>query len=238
MVKKDFANLPIYTSTDVPYFEYLRTFTDHLRNDFLKEHPSYTDINKSIEGLELIDFSDRYLVNASDNLMSDPKAWKVAWLSYKENYDDPSYIHEDRLQKYPTVTKLIKKLKPILGIVMYSSMESHSVIERHTDNENRENKFLRIQIPLIIPKGDVFLEVNGEEADYSDMFGFNNQYVHSAHNYTKDRRLVFIIDIRRAFLGMPPANCYDPEAEKNATPFLRNGVIWDSNAELARLKAL
>jgi hypothetical protein len=238
MIKKDFANLPIFTSTDVPYFEYLRTLTDDLRNDFLKEHPSYTDINKSIEGLELIDFSDRYLVNASDNLISDPESWKVAWFTYKENYDDLSYVYEDRLQKYPTVAKLIKKLKPILGIVMYSSMESHSVIERHTDNENRENKFLRIQIPLIIPKGDVFLEVNGEEADYSDMFGFNNQYVHSAHNYTKDRRLVFIIDIRRAFLGMPPADYYDPEAEKNATPFLRNGVIWDSNAELTRLKSL
>jgi hypothetical protein len=238
MRQYDFARKPIYTKTDIPYLNYLSTFAEGLREDFLKQHPTYTDTTKPIEGLELArPPADGAALNAS-YVVSQEDAWMSAWCRYQTSPDGTPYYNEERLQKYPTVAKLIKELGSELGIVVYSSMERYSVIERHTDHENRENKFLRVHIPIIVPVGDIFIEINGEEAHYSDVFGFNNQYSNSAHNYTKDRRLIFLIDIRREFLGLPPADCYDPEVEKNTPPFTRNGSIWNSTAELARLKTI
>jgi len=238
MNQYDFAKKPIYTKTDIPYLNYLNTFAEDLRKDFLKEHPTYTDVTKPIEGLELArPPADGAALNAS-YVVSQEDAWMSAWCRYQTSPDGTPYYNDERLLKYPTVAKLIKELGSNLGIVVYSSMERYSVIERHTDHENRENKFLRVHIPVIMPEGDVFIEINGEEAHYSDVFGFNNQYVHSAHNYTPYRRLIFLIDIRREFLGLPSAEPYNPEIEKTIKPFARNGFVWNSSAELARLKAL
>jgi hypothetical protein len=240
MNQYDFSKKPIYTKTDVPFLGYLSFFVEGLRKDFLKEHPTYTDITKPLDNFELSRPPTEGAALTASYVVSQPDAWMSSWCRYQTSPDSSVHINENRLTHYPTAAKIIKELGSDLGIVLYSSMESYSVIERHTDHENRENRFLRIHIPIIIPKGDVFIEINGEEAHYScsDIFGFNNQYVHSAHNYTKDRRLIFLIDIRREFLGLPPADCYDLKTEKNTPPFTRNGVIWNSAAELARVKAM
>ena len=97
---------------------------------------------------------------------------------------------------------------------------------RHTGPENRNGKYVRIHIPLIIPEGDIFLEVNGEEVDWGDIFAFNNQLAHSSHNYSSEYRLIFLIDLEREFLGMPPGSVYDARLEKYAKPFLRNNKEW------------
>ena len=238
MNQYDFAKKPIYKKSDVPYFNYLNTLAEDLRKDFIKEHPTYTDVTKPIDGLELARPPTEGAAEMTAYAVSQPDAWMSAWCRYQSNPMGPAYFNEERIKKYPTIAKIIKELSSELGIIVYSSMEKYSVIGRHTDPENRENKFLRVHIPLITPKGDVFIEINGEETDYSDVFGFNNQYVHSAHNYTPDRRLILLIDIRRDFLGLPSADPYDPETEKTVKPFKRNGVVWNSRSELARIKSL
>ena len=40
---------------------------------------------------------------------------------------------------------------------------------------------------------------------WDEVWGFDNQSLHSAWNYTNERRLVFIFDLDRNFLGLPSA---------------------------------
>jgi aspartyl/asparaginyl beta-hydroxylase (cupin superfamily) len=94
-------------------------------------------------------------------------------------------------------------------IANYSILAPNSVINRHTGIENRSGEFIRIHIPLIVPQGEIFFEVYGEEVRWDDIFAFNNQFVHSAHNYTDQYRLCFLIDIRRTRAGLPPGVPYD-----------------------------
>jgi aspartyl/asparaginyl beta-hydroxylase (cupin superfamily) len=82
-------------------------------------------------------------------------------------------------------------------------LDPGGVITRHVDIENYLRKTVRIHIPLIIPEGDVYLEVRGVELDWSNLFAFDNGDWHSAYNKTEKRRLVYIIDISRSFLGIP-----------------------------------
>ena len=95
-------------------------------------------------------------------------------------------------------------------ILNYSILAPRSAILRHTGPENRSGRFIRIHIPLIVPEGDVFLEVDGEEVTWKDLFGFNNQYAHSAYNLTDEWRLIFLIDIDRQRAGLPPGEPYNP----------------------------
>ena len=81
---------------------------------------------------------------------------------------------------------------------------------------------IRIHIPLYVPEGDIFLETEGVEIDWSDIFGFANQYIHSAHNYSNTRRLVYLIDIKRKYLGLPRAEiCNLHHRLKTWPPFVR-----------------
>ncbi len=128
---------------------------------------------------------------------------------------------------YPTAYNLVKQFGSNCPLANYSVMSPNSVLKRHTGPENRSGRFVRIHIPLIIPDGDIFLEVNGEEVDWSDLFGFNNQLGHSSHNYSNEYRLIFLLDLDREFCGLPPGEPYDINLEKYARPFIRNGKEWD-----------
>ena len=61
---------------------------------------------------------------------------------------------------YPTAYKLITEFGDKCPIANYSSFAPHTILNRHTGPENRNGKHIRIHIPLIIPEGDVFFEVN------------------------------------------------------------------------------
>jgi aspartyl/asparaginyl beta-hydroxylase (cupin superfamily) len=97
-------------------------------------------------------------------------------------------------------------------------LESASIIRRHTGPENRDGEFIRIHIPLIVPDGAIFFEVGGEVVYWNDIFGFDNQTIHSAHNYTKHRRLVYLIDIRRSTIGMSEGRAFDQVRDEQSYP--------------------
>ena len=234
-----FANQRVYTLKDAPYLSVLASYTEGLRNDFLNAHPDYHDKNKLIEGLELSRPPTDGAAEKASYVVSAPEAWNSSWVKYQTAQDAQEYFNDNNLEKYPTAKRLVKDfLGKDCGIALYSVIEPFSFIGRHTDPENRENKFVRVHIPLVLTKGDVFIEIDGEEAHYSSIFAFNNQYVHSAHNYTNERRLVFLLDVRREILRLPPADPYIIDLENNAEPFKRNGVIWNPKAEVERLKSL
>jgi hypothetical protein len=61
--------------------------------------------------------------------------------------------------------------------------------------------------------------VNGEFVTWDDIFCFDNQYVHSAYNYSDEWRLIFLIDFTRESIGIPPGLPYD--VERSGDPSIR-----------------
>jgi hypothetical protein len=106
-------------------------------------------------------------------------------------------------ENFPTAYTHILDRFPDCIFATYGVMMPHSVIVRHTGAENRNGKYIRIHIPLIVPEGDIGFEVACEEVDWSDIFGFNNQKLHSAWNNTEHPRLVFVFDILRSTCDLP-----------------------------------
>ena len=146
-------------------------------------------------------------------------AWQNVYLKYQPpetKYRDTE--GEKARPKYPTANAILKQYEEVVPIANYSILVKDSVIHRHTGPENRRGHHLRVHIPLHIPKGDIFLEVNGTEVDWSDSFGFNNQYTHSAHNYSFEHRLILLIDFDRRYLGIPAGLHYDKMTELTGDP--------------------
>ena len=106
---------------------------------------------------------------------------------------------------FPTMAKIAQHYGEKCPILEYSILPAQSIIERHIGIENKKGENIRIHIPLIVPEGDLFLEAQGEEVDWQHPWGFNNQYMHSAHNNTEEHRLIMLIDLKRTYVGIPPA---------------------------------
>lgn len=106
---------------------------------------------------------------------------------------------------FPTMKKIAEHYQDRCPILEYSILPAQSIIERHIGIENKKGENIRIHIPLIVPEGDLFLEAQGEEVDWQNPWGFNNQYMHSAHNNTDEHRLIMLIDLKRTYVGIPPA---------------------------------
>lgn len=216
-----------------PTSDYLMSHQAKLQEDFLRGYKNLEEavLAKKLKGvledrddLKSLDITD-LVTNKKfdyDAAQGDLKSWKSLTIKYEHKTLNRNYeIDLDTAKQYPTAYKLIKKYGDDCGIAGYSVIEPRSVIERHTGPENRDGEYLRIHIPLIIPEGDIFFEVLGEEIDWSDIWGFNNQLIHSAYNNSDEYRLVFIIDLRRTAIGLEPGVPFDAEWQINAKPFVR-----------------
>lgn len=222
----------IYRRHEIPIADELMSYQEALRADFMGNYSSLEEAIRA-QGVpalrrdniseESANYVAQSKVQGSDQYAGDFEKWKAVNIKY-EHRDQNIRLDCSRRQreKYATAYKLLQKYGdedcPILN---YSCMAPNTVIQRHTGVENRSGEFIRIHIPLIIPKGDVFFEVYGEIVDWSDLFAFNNQFVHSAHNLTSEYRLVFLLDLRRSIVGLPPGAPYDESLEKEAPPFIR-----------------
>jgi hypothetical protein len=222
----------IYTRKELgPIAEYLMGFQDALRDEFLAGYDSLADAvrensmpNLAGRGYE----SESSIVTQTDDgtYKPDVNSWTAVPFRY-ERHDgiiERSYTMQDdhpHAKKYPTAYKLIQEFGDKCPIANYSTMFPNSVLKRHTGPENRSGKYVRIHIPLIIPEGDIFLEVNGQEVDWSDCFGFNNQYAHSSFNLSNEIRVIFLIDFDREFIGLEPGTVFNQKMVENSKPFIR-----------------
>lgn len=192
-----------------------------LTKEFLDYHTDFIDGDFS-KGQVFTSTTLHY--DNADSLRSHYNAWKIDPVQYtnpvtgvfKTGVDHPSLVG-----KFPTAAALTKKWGTDCPISTYSILEKHSSILRHTGMENRSGEFVRIHIPLIVPPGDIFFEVEGVEIDWSDIFAFDNQFVHSAHNYTDQRRLVYLLDLRRTAIGIEPGTPTDLTRYDTVEPFVR-----------------
>jgi len=219
---------------EIPNAEYLMQHQDALREDFMRGFSSLKEaalaqtnpvLDRRHLGIPLEVSSKWITTHKKPNV----QAWRSTQFRY-ERHDDLANvsftIDESAKERFPTAWKLIQEYGDDCPICSYSVLAPYSVIERHTGPENRTGEFIRVHVPLIIPDGDVFFEANGEEIDWSDIWAFHNQIAHSAHNNTKEYRLVFLIDFRRTAIGMEPGEPYDPKYDADQVePFVRKKKI-------------
>jgi hypothetical protein len=187
---------------------------DQLLAEFLAHYPGFTSGDKS--GLE--PYRNPFGLDVERIAGGD------TWLTESLLYSYPSKkikieLDEATRRKYPTACALTDKWSD--HITCYSVITPNSVIERHTGPENWDALYVRVHLPLLVPEGDIFFEVEGVEITWADIFGFDNSLPHSAHNYSDHLRLVFIIDVRRDLMGVEPGKPYQRAREIFQEPFVR-----------------
>jgi len=212
----------IWLREEISIADELMAYAPKLLAEFLARHPDFIDGDFAL-GMP-------YEFHTDDNTtlenINTKTAWKTDSIKHSDYINNKHYGYWERpadvISSFPTAIEMTNRYGKDCPISAYSVIEKNSVINRHTGVENRDSEFIRIHIPLLVPEGDIFFEVEGVEIDWSDLFGFNNQIIHSAHNYSSSRRLVYLIDISRKLLGIPIGNPFNPEREKLVPPFERN----------------
>jgi hypothetical protein len=236
----------IWRGNEIPISDYLMSHREALTSEFLAGTSSVQEACEkyATDALDLrmfgvtIEESTGYKGVVSKNSSSDEfefnlGGWKNVQFKYSRHDDlidyELSRNDNDRLAKrYPTAHRLVKSYGDYCPIASYSILAPQTILNRHTGPENRTGKYIRIHIPLIIPDGDLFLEASGEEVTWDNIWGFNNQHAHSAHNYTDEWRVIFMIDLDMAHIGMTPCPPFDPAIDLADKPFVRgrfNGII-------------
>jgi hypothetical protein len=212
---------------EIPIADELESLIPALREEFIKAHPEI--LENKIYAPPITDISKHGINHIDDDIIQNKKElpWKSDFLKYvdkKINHYNILYEDSEVKARYPTATALTKKYGNDCYSSGYSILDLKSQIHRHTDIENRDNKFIKIHIPIIIPKGDVFFECEGFEIDWSCLWAFDSQLVHSAYNNTDEVRVVYLFDIKRSALGLPIGEPYDSEREKSIPPFIRGAL--------------
>lgn len=198
----------IYRREDLGHYaDYFMSFREQLTQDFLKFSPDY------INGT----FKEGHPVPQAEPILNNFDDWLSTPVKYVFDNVNVSASPESAVH-LKTAIELVKQYGDDCPIANYSVIKPNSCIFRHTGPENRSGEFVRVHIPLIVPQGDIFFEVGGEIVRWDDIFAFNNEVVHSAHNHTPHWRLVFLIDIRRNRIGLPPGRPYDKVRDEDSYP--------------------
>lgn len=228
----------IWRGDEIPNADYLMSYQDKLRDEFLEGFSNVEEACKkfSTDNLDLRMFGVALDETAAGvevkNLETgewerDYAGWKSIQFKYGRHDDMIDFQFQrsdnDRIaRKYPTAHNLVKSYGDYCPIANYSILAPNTVLHRHSGPENRDGKYIRIHIPLIIPEGDIFLEASGEEVTWDNIWGFNNQHTHSAFNRSNEWRVIFMIDLDMAHIGMEPCKPYDETIDLALTRYNRD----------------
>lgn len=120
----------------------------------------------------------------------DEKSWKIFGL----------ILNEEMLpgtKECPVTMSLLEKigLKNIVN-AGFSCLEAGATTKRHRD---LNKSFYRCHIPLIIPEGNCYLEVNNVKKKWNknQSLVFDDTQYHNAWNYTDYNRFILIVDLKR-----------------------------------------
>ena len=147
------------------------------------EWDSFYDTNKNIPSFSKIYDSQKYL---TDN---DNKKWQAVVL---KSYGIPI---TKNIELFPHTWSLIKNNPYITG-AFFSYIEPHKKIPKHV---GVYKGIYRYQLPLIIPEGDCFINVDGLKHNWveGEGFLFDDTFEHYVENNTDKHRLLLIIDVMR-----------------------------------------
>jgi len=188
-------NQTIWSRVDISIADELMELAPKLTQEFLEYHK---DFDTTFSG------GISYAASNPEAILDEHEknVWKVEGLRYslpEKNIEQNMFLQPKTRMIFPTASSLTQKYIAHVGCSGYSVLDAGGVIKSHVDIENRSRNTVRIHIPLIIPEGDVALEVDGIKQDWSDLFAFDNAELHSAYNKTDKRRLIYILDISRSF---------------------------------------
>lgn len=101
---------------------------------------------------------------------------------------------EENIKYCPNTINLLNQFSNIIVNAGFSCLEPGVTTQLHKDFNNT---IWRCHIPIYIPNGNTALNVNGDILKWDDknFFIFDDTYDHQAWNYTKEKRIVLIIDI-------------------------------------------
>jgi len=226
----------IWIGEEIPIAHKLLKYREGLINDFMK---GFDNLEDAIMANTINSIQPQYLNVSLEEakkflVQQDPitrkwnptfDVWRSTLLRNKVELNGKveldEYASEEDAKKFPTAMALLDEFSDACYGLVYSGLGPRSILQRHVGPENIDGLYLRVHLPLIIPKGDVFLEVDNEEVTWDQLMGFNNQYLHSAHNYTNEWRLVMIMDLRRELIGMEPGKYNDQSDRIGVDPFVR-----------------
>ena len=219
----------IWRGNEIPVAEHLMSFQEALRNEFLEGEETVESacLRFATDNLDLRHFGVPLEETIKGIESKDPETgqfkrniggWKGVQFKYGRHDDMIDFqfqrTENDRIAKrYPTAYKLVQSYGNFCPIASYSILAPNTILHRHSGPENRDGKYIRIHIPLIVPEGDIFLEASGEEVTWDDIWGFNNQHSHSAYNTSNEWRVVFMIDLDMEHIGMQYVPPHDPEID-------------------------
>lgn len=209
----------VWLREEISIADDLLSYVPKLTEEFLAYHTDFIE-GEFAKGVDV----NLPTFDTPNQLTATPAAWKLSPLKYAlplQGIEHNFFRDKDTIENFPTACALVEKYNDDCICASYSILDKNSVIARHMGMENCLNTHIRIHVPLIVPEGDIFFELEGSEIDWSDLWGFDDTLIHSAHNLTDKRRLVFLIDIRRSLLGIPEGEPYDHERMLSVPPFVR-----------------
>jgi len=211
-----------YQGPEFKFTDYFNSKKQGLIDDFLRANKNFFSNDRTIYQTDLT--SDTAPVYKNGGISTN-NGWKNISLGANQ---DSTRVTEESRDMFPTAFEIMDNFGLNKRLVAYIVMEPMTILKRHTGLENRDAKFIRIHVPLIIPEGDIGFEVSGEEIFWTDVFAFNNQKPHSVWNLTNERRVVFLIDLTREICELPPAPVWFPGCNDNEPGYDKT----DGNGEL------
>jgi hypothetical protein len=231
----------IWHHNELPVFEELLAHRDGLVKDFME---GFTNFKEAVSAQSENTISPENYNNTAMDMaegmlvVRDPvtkqwntnfTAWQSVGLKNVVKFNGKVEVYEempaDKITKFPTAKAMMDKYGDDLFGLVYSSIGPYSILQRHVGPENIDGEYIRIHIPLVVPKGDIFLEVQNQEVTWDNIFGFNNQYLHSAHNYSNEWRMIMIVDLSRKACGLPKGRHFSQGGQERQHPFIRGWVL-------------
>ena len=184
----------------------LKSLIPELRKEFFSHYDSIQN-RLAVDGSRVFDYNKKLDYDMSKDIeclsQEDLRdGWQIVSLKYVDHLRNLHEIRPDLIKKFPVAGAIIEELGDNCPIAIYSCLAPQTTLKQHTDFENKDGKTIRIQVPLVVPEGDIFLDVDGEKQYWDTVFGFDNRTPHSAHNNTNEWRLIFIIDVNKEFLNL------------------------------------
>lgn len=199
----------VYRGNEIKFANLFRAAAPAMLKEFLQAHPNF----QTGDNFTSVPYYQNP-TGQNSTLYNKFNAWKVSGIKHPA-----TGLLEFNRNKYPTAFELTAAFGAECQTCAYSIVDPNSIIYRHTGVENRDAKFIRIHIPLYVPEGEIGFEVEGEIVRWDDVWGFNNQKLHSVWNDTPERRLVLLIDLSRKICDLPPAPAWFPGCNDNVPEF-------------------
>jgi hypothetical protein len=188
----------LYIGNEIIHQDYLYSIRDNLIADFFNIHPDYENMTDKMSFFK-----------------HDPNGWDCVLIKQNQKM-----LMDDVESKYPTIYNNILQHwgESCIGVA-YGVLRPNGLIHRHADDKDGTLQKIRIHLPLIVPEGDLGMEVNGQEVHWDELFAFDVRKVHTAWNFTDKPRLILLIDLFRNVCDLPESELWTWESVHNAEPF-------------------